>query len=75
MERITARLRAQGHRVAPFDYSLGDGPLDRFVDLPPLVQDLPENISKWLDDPVHIKLAMDGLVVTCIGIAVEKAAH
>ena len=75
MERITARLRAQGHRVAPFDYSLGDGPLDRFVDLPPFVQDLPENISKWLGDPVHIKLAMDGLVVTCIGIAVEKAAH
>jgi 2-polyprenyl-3-methyl-5-hydroxy-6-metoxy-1,4-benzoquinol methylase len=75
MERITARLRAQGHKVAPFDYSLGDGPLDRFVDLPPFVQDLPEHINKWLGDPVHIKLAMDGLVVTCIGIAVEKAAH
>lgn len=75
MERITARLRAQGHKVAPFDYSLGDGPLDRFVDLPPFVQDLPDNINKWLGDPAHIKLAMDGLVVTCIGIAVEKAAH
>ena len=74
MERITARLRAQGHKVAPFDYSLGDGPLDRFVDLPPFSHDLPEHINKWLGDPAHIKLAMDGLVVTCIGIAVEKAA-
>jgi len=70
MERITARLRAQGHKVAPFDYSLGDGPLDRFVDLPPFSHDLPEHINKWLGDPAHIKLAMDGLVVTCIGIAV-----
>jgi len=75
MERITARLRAQGHKVAPFDYSLGDGPLDRFVDLPPFHHDLPENIGKWLGEPNHIKLAMDGLVVTCIGIAVEKASH
>jgi len=74
MERITARLRAQGHKVAPFDYSLGDGPLDRFVDLPPFSHDLPEHINKWLGDPAHIKLAMDGLVVTCIGIAVEKGA-
>ncbi len=75
MERITATLRAQGHKVAPFDYSLGDGPLDRFVDLPPFVQDLPDNINQWLGPPAHIKLAMDGLVVTCIGIAVEKAPH
>ena len=74
MERITARLRAQGHKVAPFDYSLGDGPLDRFVDLPPFSHDLPEHINTWLGQPAHIKLAMDGLVVTCIGIVVEKAA-
>ena len=75
MERITARLRAQGHKVAPFDYSLGDGPLDRFVDLPPFVQDLPDHINSWLGPPMHLKLAMDGLVVTCIGIAIEKASH
>jgi 2-polyprenyl-3-methyl-5-hydroxy-6-metoxy-1,4-benzoquinol methylase len=75
IERITAKLRAQGHKIVPFDYSLGDGPLDRFVDLPPFHHDLPEHIGKWLGEPNHIKLAMDGLVVTCIGIAVEKAAY
>ena len=75
MEQIAARLRAQGHKVAPFDYSLGDGPLDRFVDLPPFHYDLPEHIAHWLGEPNHLKLAMDGLVVTCIGIAIEKASH
>lgn len=73
MERITAKLRAQGHKVAPFDYALGTGPLDRFVDLPPYHHDLPEHLGTWLGEPAHLKLAMDGLVVTCIGIAVEKA--
>ena len=31
MEALAARLAAQGHQVAPFDFDAGDKPLDRFV--------------------------------------------
>lgn len=73
MEGLAARLRCQGHQVAPFDFTLGDGPLDRFVDMPPYSQDLPEEVNNWLDVPMHLKLAVDGIVVTCIGLIIRKA--
>lgn len=73
-EELVARLEAQGHIVAPLDFSLGDKPLDRFVDLPPYHHDLPEAISTWIGAPAHLKLAYDGLVVTCIGLKVMKAS-
>lgn len=75
IEKLAARLRAQGHKVAPFDFSLGGGPLDRFVDLPPFHHDLPDHIGEWLGPPAHLKVAFSGMVVTCIGIAIEKASH
>lgn len=75
IERLTARLRAQGHKIAPFDFSLGDGPLDRFVDMPPFHHDLPDYIGEWLGQQAHLKVALAGVVVTCIGIAIEKASN
>ena len=75
MEALAARLEAQGHRVVPFDFNLGDGPLDKFVDIPPYHQDLPPEICHWLGDSLHLKLAIDGIIVTCVGIIVEKAAQ
>lgn len=74
MEGLAARLERLGHQVAPFEFDLGDGPLDKFVDLPPHHHDLPAELQKWLGDPLHLKLANDGLVMTCVGIIVEKAA-
>lgn len=73
MESMATRLAQLGHGVAPFNFDLGDGPLDKFVDIPPHHHDLPEDIQQWLGNPLHLKLATDGLVVTCVGIIVEKA--
>jgi SAM-dependent methyltransferase len=73
MEGLAERLRGRGHHLAPFDFSLGDGPLDKFVDMPPYHHDLPANMGAWLGYPAHLKLAFDGLVVTCIGVAIQKA--
>lgn len=73
IEGIIGRLEAQGHRVAPLDLRLGDKPLDRFVDVPPWHHDLPPETCDWLGPPAHLKLAFDGLVVTCIGLKIEKA--
>ena len=75
IEKMVARLRAKGHKIAPFDYSLGTGPLDRFIDLPPYHHSLPENVGAWLGPPAHLKIALDGFVVTCIGFVIEKASH
>jgi 2-polyprenyl-3-methyl-5-hydroxy-6-metoxy-1,4-benzoquinol methylase len=73
MEKIRQRLEAAGHRVAPFDFTLGDGPLDKFVDLPPWSHDLPPEMNEWLGEPSHLKLGFDGIVATCIGIIITKA--
>ncbi len=72
MEAISERLRAKGHIVTPFDYALGDKPLDKFVDLPPWPHDLPPDMRAWLGEGLHLKLAFDGVIVTCIGLKVEK---
>lgn len=71
-EALAARLTARGHRVEPFNFDLGDKPLDRFVDLPPYSHDLPADIGAWLGAPAHLKLAVDGFVSTCIGITIHR---
>jgi SAM-dependent methyltransferase len=75
MERLAARLAAHGHVVAPFDFSTGDGPLDQFIDLPPWPNDvLLGEIAAGLGMPYHLKVAADGFIVTCLGLAITKAA-
>ncbi len=73
-EELAARLRAKGHYVAELNFFLGDGPMDRFVDLPPYHHDLPKELSEWLGDPFHLKVGTDGFACTCFGILVRKAA-
>lgn len=72
LEAVADRLRRSGHRVAPFDFALGDGPLDKFVDIPPYSYDLPAEMNAWLGESAHLKLTFDGLVVTCVGLVVQK---
>ncbi|HMI18354.1 MAG TPA: methyltransferase domain-containing protein [Sphingomonas sp.] len=74
MEELAQKLRSQGHHVAPFDFDLGGGPLDRFVDMPPYHGELPASFAEWLGPPAHLKASMDGMIVTCIGIAIRKAS-
>lgn len=70
---LAERLRTSGHLVAPLDLSLGAGPLDRFVDVPPWSHDLPAHFQDWLGEPLHLKVAIEGRAATCLGIIVRKA--
>ncbi|UAK24989.1 SAM-dependent methyltransferase [Sphingomonas nostoxanthinifaciens] len=70
---LADRLAAKGHCMAPIELDLGRGVLDRFVDLPPYSHDLPAALNHWIGGPTHLKVAVDGFVVTCVGIVVQKA--
>jgi 2-polyprenyl-3-methyl-5-hydroxy-6-metoxy-1,4-benzoquinol methylase len=72
-EALAARLAAAGHTVAPLDFTLGEGPMDRFIDVPPWAHDLPANLADWLGQPYHLKLSVDGFPCTCVGIVIRKA--
>ena len=74
MEALAARLRERGHDVAPLDFSLGDRPLDRFIDLPPYHHDLSLELADWIGSPQHLKVSVDGFASTCFGIIVRKSA-
>ena len=61
LEGLAATLRGQGHAVEPFDWSRGDRPLDRYIDLPPYLQEQ------------HLRLLFDGYAATSVGMIVQKA--
>ena len=74
METLASRLRERGHDVAPLDFSLGDRPLDRFIDLPPYHHDLSPELAEWIGAPQHLKVSVDGFASTCFGIIVRRGA-
>lgn len=74
LEAVAGRLRAQGHEVAELNYGLGDRPMDKFIDLPPWNYDLPVDFQKFISEPLHLKLGIDGFVATCFGLIVKKRA-
>lgn len=59
-EALAARLAQQGHTVVPFDFNLGDGPVDRFIDVPP-----------YREQP-HLQMALSGFSTTSFGIIVQR---
>lgn len=61
IDRLAQRLTAAGHRIS-LDYSEGDGPADRHVDVPPYTQS------------PHLRLQLEGFVSTSIGLIVQRAA-
>lgn len=74
-ELIGSELEADGHFVAPMDFSVGDKPLDRFIDIPPY--SFGEGFlskEQWgtVGHSAHLKLSVDGHPSTCFGIAVRK---
>jgi hypothetical protein len=71
-EALAARLEAAGHRVAPLNFKTGKKPLDRFIDLPPWKDGTNAVLTGRLGTQQHLKLAIDGYVVTCFGITVIK---
>jgi len=59
-EALAARLTAQGHYVAPFDFETGNQPIDRYHDLPP-----------YRAEP-HLKVALAGYGATSAGIIIQR---
>lgn len=59
-ERLAQRLTDQGHKVASFDLEMGDGLVDRYLDLPP-----------YRDQP-HLRMALCGHATTSVGIIVQR---
>ena len=60
LEELTARLTAKGHRVAPFDLSMGAGLVEQYVDLMP-----------YRDQP-HLRMSLWGHPTTSFGIIVQR---
>jgi len=73
-EKLASHLREGGHDVAPLNFDLGDQPMDQFIDLPPWSYDLPENLSAWMGQPSHLKIAIDGFASTCFGLVMRRAS-
>lgn len=57
---LAERLTYAGHDVAPLDFDAGDGPVDRFVDVPP-----------YEPEP-HLRLTLAEFATTSIGIIVRR---
>jgi 2-polyprenyl-3-methyl-5-hydroxy-6-metoxy-1,4-benzoquinol methylase len=60
LEDLQQRLEARGHRVAPFDFTPGVRPIDRYIDIAP-----------YRSEP-HLILALWGHQTTSIGLIVQR---
>lgn len=59
---LAQRLIDQGHQVAPLNFDIGSGFLDKFIDIPPYQSPL----------DAHLKLLVGGFATTSFGIIVKK---
>jgi 2-polyprenyl-3-methyl-5-hydroxy-6-metoxy-1,4-benzoquinol methylase len=75
-EAVASRLAAAGFTVAPLDFSLGSGVLDRFIDVPPYSWGLEPPFATLLtkEDEAHLKLSVEGFAVTSFGLVIRKPA-
>lgn len=74
LEGLAQRLSAQGHKIAPLDFDIGSGPIDRFIDLPPYDHDLVGHVGRsWGGSANHLKLMLDCFASTCFGLIIQRA--
>jgi 2-polyprenyl-3-methyl-5-hydroxy-6-metoxy-1,4-benzoquinol methylase len=77
-EEMAQRLNRAGHLCFGPSFEIGNGVLDRFIDLPPYALD--EGLirkEQWseVNQLAHLKLAIEGYACTCFGILVKKGSH
>jgi SAM-dependent methyltransferase len=70
---IAERLGAEGHYVAELDFDVGNQILDKFIDVPPYLHELSDPLRGTLPSSLHMKLVIDGFVITCFGLIIRKA--
>ena len=68
---LAARLERAGHRVGTLDLDVGDGVVDRYVDVPPYEWN-PVPQARWNTGTVHLKLSLGAYPTTSFGLVVEK---
>lgn len=72
-EALAARLNAAGHETGTLDFDLGDGPFDRFIDVPPYHFQMEEAFKpQWKRGNFHLKLSLFGFPATAFGLWVRK---
>jgi SAM-dependent methyltransferase len=75
IRRLAEHLSGRGARLLGPDFSIGDGVLDRYVDVPPfqlgegLMHAEPFGAALQL---AHLKVALDGIPCTCYRIVIVK---
>lgn len=57
---LALRLAKKGHRLAPLDFNLGDGAIDRYIDVPP-----------YREQP-HLAMMLSGFPTTSYGLIVQR---
>jgi 2-polyprenyl-3-methyl-5-hydroxy-6-metoxy-1,4-benzoquinol methylase len=74
-EELAARLSAKGHRMVGPDFNVGDGVLDRHIDVPPYTLGTQDSTrGQWgTAGEAHIKLMVYTYPCTCFGVLVEKS--
>lgn len=60
LEALAARLTAQGHFVAPFNFDPGSEAVDQYIDVAP-----------YREQP-HLKVALSGFAATSVGIIIQR---
>lgn len=73
IEKFCQDMRSKGHDVAPLDFNFGNKIMDQFIDMPPWVGEKVSSHADRMDDPVHLKLSIDGFVCTSFGVIIRKA--
>jgi SAM-dependent methyltransferase len=68
---LAARLERAGHRVGTLDLDVGDGVVDRYVDVPPYEGE-PVPQPRWNRPTVHLKLSLGAYPTTSFGLVIEK---
>ena len=68
---LSNELRALGYEVPDTDFSVGNTPIDWFIDIPPYDWDK-NHFQDNLPSLPHLKLTVDGFPSTCFGLVVRK---
>ena len=66
-QSLVDRLTSLGHQVAPLNFDIGSGVLDRFIDLPPYDSKIHQQQQG------HLKLLIDGFASTSFGLIIQKS--
>ncbi|MFK4059076.1 SAM-dependent methyltransferase [Brevundimonas sp. NPDC046655] len=60
LEDLVARLQAKGHCAAPFDFSMGNGLVEQYIDVMP-----------YRDQP-HLRMSLWGHPTTSVGVIIQR---